>query len=88
MRTLLAGLAGLGVLAAAAAQAEGARARLSFEVRGEAVRPPELSQAPPPNGTLGRAQHGYRYRNCYDYYRWSYDPWLGWQRYYVGTRCY
>ena len=86
---LLAGFAMLAVAAACgAAQAQSAKDPLSFEVRGEAVRPAELSQGQAPNNALGQARHGYYYRQCYNYYRWYYNRWYGWQRYYVGTRCY
>jgi hypothetical protein len=89
MRKQLACLAVLAVaLTAGAAQAQGAREQISFEVRGEAVRPAELTQGQAPAGALGEARHGYYYRQCYNYYRWVYNRWYGWQRAYVGTRCY
>lgn len=89
MRKLLASLAVLGIaVACGAAQAQSAKAQLSFEVQGEAVRPAELSQGQAPNSVLGQARHGYYYRQCYNYYRWNYNHWYGWQRQYVGTRCY
>ena len=81
----------IAVLAAAltvgAAQAQSARGQLSFEVPGEAVRPPELYQGAP-KGALAQTWNGYYYSQCYNYYRWYYDRWYGWQRYYVGSRCY
>jgi hypothetical protein len=89
MRKLLASLAVLGfALTAGAAQAQNAAGQLSFEAPGEAVRPAELTQGAAPNSALGQARHGYYYRQCYNYYRWYYNRWYGWQRYYVGTRCY
>ncbi len=92
MRKQLASLAVLAVaaacgIAAGAAQAQSAKGQFSFEVRGEAVRPAELSQGAP-KGALAQTWHGYHYGNCYNYFRWYYDRWYGWQRYYVGTRCY
>lgn len=92
MRKQLATLAVLAVaFAAGAAQAQTApiRGQFSFEVPGEAVRPAELTQTQKPGSALGQAHHlGYYYTNCYNYYRWYYDRWYGWQRYYVGSRCY
>lgn len=89
MRKQLACLAVLAVaLTAGAAQAQSAKDRITFEVQGEAVRPAELSQGQAPAGALGQARHGYHYGNCFNYYRWYYNHWYGWQRYYVGTRCY
>jgi hypothetical protein len=87
MRKQLAGLAVLAIaLAAGAAHAQG-KGQLSFEIPGEATRPAELTQTQK-LGALGQAHHGYYYSSCYNYYRWYYDRWYGWQRYYVGTRCY
>ena len=90
MRKQLASLAVLAIaLAAGAAQAQTAPARgqITFEAPGDAVRPPELQAQKP--GAVGEARHyGYYYSNCYNYYRWYYDRWYGWQRYFVGTRCY
>jgi len=88
MRKQLAGLAVLAVaLAAAGAHAQG-KGQIAFEAPGEAVKPAELAQSQKP-GALGQAHHyGYGYSSCYNYYRWYYDRWYGWQRYYVGTRCY
>jgi hypothetical protein len=90
MRKQLASFAVLAVaLAGGAAHAQSAKGQLSFEVPGEAVKPAELTQTQKPNSALGQAHHyGYGYSSCYNYYRWYYDRWYGWQRYYVGTRCY
>lgn len=89
MKKLLASLAVLAVaLSAGAAQAQSAKGQFSFEVPGEAVKPAEMTQGQAPKGAIGDARHGYYYGNCYNYYRWYYDRWYGWQRYYVGTRCY
>jgi len=71
----------------AQAQTAPARGQFSFEAPGEAVRPAEMTQGAP-KGALAETRHGYYYSNCYNYYRWYYDRWYGWQRYYVGTRCY
>jgi hypothetical protein len=46
-------------LTAGAAQAQGAKNEISFELRGEAVRPAELSRGQAPNSALGQAHHGY-----------------------------
>lgn len=75
-------------LAAGAAEAQNAKGRISFEVQGESVRPAELSRGPAPNDALGQARNGYHYLQCCNYYRWFYDCYSGWQRYFVGTRCY
>jgi hypothetical protein len=90
MRKQLASLAVLAVaLAVGAAQAQTIRGQFSFEVAGESVKPAELAPAQQPNKALGQAHHfGYGYSNCTNYYRWYYDRWYGWQRYFVGTRCY
>jgi len=68
---------------AAHAQSDANRAQIAFEVRGEAVKPAGLTQAQ--NPALAPT---YYYRNCYNYYRWYFNRYYGWQRYYVGTRCY
>jgi hypothetical protein len=89
MRKQLACLAVLAVaLTAGAAQAQSAKDQITFEVQGEAVRPAELSQGQAPTGALGQARHGYYYGNCFNYYRWYYNRYYGWQRHFVGTRCY
>ena len=88
MRKQLASLAVLAIaLAAGAAQAQTIRGQFSFEAVGEPVRPAELPQGQKPKA-IGDAYHGYYSSNCYNYYRWYYDRWYGWQRYFVGTRCY
>jgi hypothetical protein len=90
MRKLIASLAVLAIACAAGvaqAQTAPARGQFSFEAPGEAVRPAEMTQGAP-KGALAETRHGYYYSNCYNYYRWYYDRWYGWQRYYVGTRCY
>ena len=90
MRKQLASLAVLAVaLAAGAARAQTAPAhsQFSFEAPGEAVRPAELTQGAP-KGALAQTHHGYIYTQCYNYYRWYFDRFYGWQKYYVGTRCY
>ena len=87
MRKLLASLAVLAVaVACGAAEAETAKGQISFEIPGEATRPAELNQGTP-KGALAQTHHGYYYSQCFNYYRWYYDRWYGWQRYYVGTRC-
>jgi opacity protein-like surface antigen len=90
MKKHLASLAVLAIAVAAgsaAAQTTPPRGQFAFEVPGESVRPAELAQQKP-NSVLGQAYHGYGYSSCYNYYRWYYDRWYGWQRYYIGTRCY
>ena len=73
--------------AAGAAEAQNAKGRISFEVQGESARPAELSRGPGPNDALGQARNGYYYHQGYNYFRWFYDYYSGWQRYFVGTRC-
>lgn len=75
-------------LSAGVAIAQGTGGRISFEIPGEAVRPAELTQGKAPAGALGDVRHRYHYAQCYNYYRWFYDYYLGWQRHFVGTRCY
>ena len=75
-------------LAAGAAQAQSAKGQFSFEAPGEAVKPAGMTQGQAPKGALGQTHHGYYYSSCYNYYRWYFDRWYGWRRYYVGTRCY
>lgn len=75
-------------LSAGVALAQSTNGRISFEMPGESVRPAELTQGKAPAGALGEARHGYYYGQCYNYYRWLYDYYFGWQRHFVGTRCY
>jgi hypothetical protein len=89
MRKQLASLAVLAVAVACVgtAGAQTIRGQFSFEAVGEPVRPAELPKGQAPKA-VGDAYHPYYYNNCYNYYRWYYDRWYGWQRYFVGTRCY
>ena len=75
----LAAVLALGVTGAAHAQS------LAFEIPGEAVKPTGMTQTQNPNATIAPTYH---YRNCFNYYRWYYNRYYGWQRYFVGTRCY
>jgi len=78
------------VFGSGAAQADHpGHGQLTFEIPGEAVRPADLTKTNKPDSALGQAHHwGYRYSNCYNYYRWYYNGYYGWQRVFVGTRCY
>jgi hypothetical protein len=89
MRKQFASLAVLAIAFAAGAAEAQTRGTIAFELQGEAVRPADLTQTQKPDSALGQTHHwGYNYNQCYNYYRWVYNAYYGWQRYYVGTRCY